>query len=89
MERERKGRGERDGERKEERWLTVDGGEEATDEVLVEVAVLTHLIYLLPLGVCHLVSDGLRCHLLTTQLSTPQLENMEDNRTLARQACSE
>ena len=44
--------------------LTMDGGEEAANEVLVEAPILTHFINLLPLGVRHVLLDCLRTHLL-------------------------
>ena len=53
------------------------GGEETTDDVLVEVSVLTHLVNLLPLDVRHLFTNHLSCHLLTALISAPQLRRRE------------
>ena len=39
--------------------LTVDGGEETANEVLVEATILAHFIDLLPLSVRHVLLDGL------------------------------
>ena len=44
--------------------LTMDGGEEAANEFLVEAPILTHFINLLPLSVRHVLLDRLRTHLL-------------------------
>ena len=51
----------------------MDGGEEAANEVLVETPVLTHFIDLLPLGVCHVLLDCLRTHLLPRYVPTTKL----------------
>lgn len=41
-----------------DRELTVDGGEEAGAQVVVEVLVLAHLKHLLPLLLSHLALDA-------------------------------
>ena len=46
---------------------TMDGGEQAVDEVLVETLVLAHGEDLLPLGVRQLFLDGLCSDLITGQ----------------------
>ena len=53
--------------------LTMDGGEEAANEVLVEAPILTHFIDLLPLGVCHVLLDCLRTHVLPRYVPTTKL----------------
>ena len=52
---------------------TMDGGEQAADEVLVEALVLAHGEDLLPLGVRHLFLDGLCSDLITRHVSTSEL----------------
>ena len=52
----------------------MDGGEEAVDEVLVEVLVLAHGEDPLPLRVRHLLPDALRSDIITGHLPAPELE---------------
>ena len=53
--------------------LTMDGREEAANEVLVEAPILTHSINLLPLGICHVLLDCPRTHLLPRYVLTTKL----------------
>lgn len=53
-------------------------GEQAANKILIEVLVLTHLIDLLPLSICHLLTDDLCCHFLTTQILAPKLWRVGD-----------
>ena len=54
--------------------LTMDGGEEAANEVLVEAPILAHFIDLLPLSVRHVLLDRLRTHLLPRYVPTTKLQ---------------
>lgn len=56
------------------RALTVDGGEEAGAQVVVQVFVLAHLKHFLPLLLCHLALDAFCCLLLLSQLLTAKLQ---------------
>lgn len=53
--------------------LTVDGGEEAGAQVVVQVLVLAHLKHFLPLFLRHLALDAFCSLLLITQLLTTKL----------------
>lgn len=55
------------------RSLTVDGGEEAGAQVVVQVLVLAHLKNLLPLFLCHLALNAFSRLLLLPQLFTAKL----------------
>lgn len=57
-------------------FCTVDGGEEAGAQVMVQVFVLAHLEHFIPLLYRHLVLNALSCLLLITdflptKLNTP------------------
>lgn len=56
------------------RALTVDGGEEAGAQVVVQVLVLAHLKHLLPLLLRHLALDALCSLLLLPQLLAAKLQ---------------
>ena len=56
------------------RALTVDGGEEAGAQVVVQVLVLAHLEHFLPLLLRHLALDALGGLLLLPQLLTAKLQ---------------
>lgn len=55
--------------------LTVDGGEEAGAQVVVQVLVLAHLKHFLPLLLRHLALDALRRLLLVPQLLSAKLRH--------------
>ncbi len=57
--------------------LTVNGGEERVDEVLVKVFVLTHLVDTGPLGISHLLTNTLRCLILPCQVTPTKLEERD------------
>ena len=57
--------------------LTMDGGEEAGAEVVVEVLVLAHLEHFLPLLHGHLVLDALSCLFLITDLLPTKLNKIQ------------
>lgn len=60
--------------------LTVDGGEEAGAQVVVQVLVLAHLKHLLPLLLRHLALDALCSLLLLPQLLTAKLQGEKHTR---------
>ncbi len=66
--------------------LTVDGGEEAGAQVVVQVLVLAHLKHLLPLLLRHLALDALCSLLLLPQLLTAKLQG-ENTHVTEQHAC--
>ena len=56
---------------------TIDGGEEAGAEVVVEILVLAHLVHLEPFRLRHLLLHQLGCHALLVRIQTSVLRRRE------------
>ena len=56
--------------------IAMDGGEDAVDELAVELLVLRHLVHLLPLLFAHVLLDLLRGELLSSDVVASSSEHL-------------